>query len=122
MMYLIGKREWDDLKNLLQMGVYDSTVSDRNEMASIIAFAVNFHAPPDFLHFLCNLNPSALLVQDLPFRLARCIGSNAQTIIVLEAARQKALVNTFNNSSSGLLSFSGIVSRSARYMYTNSWL
>ena len=114
MMYLVGKREWDDLKNLLQMGVYDSTVNDRDEMASIIAFSVNFHAPIDFLHFLCNLNPSALLDQDLPFRLARRIGSNTQTIIVLEAARQKALVHAFNNSSSSLLSLSGIANRSTR--------
>ena len=122
MMYLIGKRQWDDLTNLLTMGAYDDIVSDSKEMASIIAFAVNFQAPPDVLHSLCHVNPSALLVRDLPFRLARRIESNAQTIIVLEAARQQALVNTFNNSSSSLLSLSGLVGRSTRFMYTNSWL
>lgn len=122
MMYLIGKRKWDDLKTLVQTGAYDDIVSDSKEMASMIAFAVNFQAPPDFLHFLCHLNPSALLVRDLPFQLARRIQSNAQTIIVLEAARQQALVNTFNNSSSSLLSVSGMVSRSTRFMYSNTWL
>jgi hypothetical protein len=100
MMYLVGKREWDNAKSLIQMGVYDKTVSDTKQMASLIAFAVNFHAPPDFLHFLCHLNPDALLVADLPFRLASLIGSSAHTIIVLEASRQTALVKAFNDSTS----------------------
>lgn len=121
MLYLMGKGEWKTLKQLVEEGVYDHIVSDKTEMSSIITFAVNFNAPTDVLHFLCHLNPDALTVQDLPFRLARRNRSSVQTIIVLESARQQALVERFNKSSSSFLSIAEIVNRSTRYVFANSW-
>lgn len=122
MMFLVGRREWDTLKKLALKGVYDAVVKDKSYMSSIIAFAVNFHAPPDILHFLCRLNTDALIDNDIPFRLARRNKSDVQTIIVLEGARQAALVNRFNNSSSSSLSIADIVGRSTRFVFANNWL
>ena len=107
MLFLVGREDWTTLKRLVQDEVYDDVVSDNQKMASILAFAVKFQAPADILHFLCRLNPDALTVSDLPFRLARLPGgsaSNMQTIIVLESARQQALINSFNGSFSSSLS------------------
>ena len=98
MMFLVGSRDWDTLSKLLQQGAYNDTLTDRSEMSSIIAFAVNFGAPPEFLNLLCYLNPGALLEDDLPFHLARHY-KNVKASIILEAARQKALVRICNSSS-----------------------
>lgn len=122
MMFLVGRREWERLKKLTLKGVYDAVVQDKSYMSSIITFAVNFHAPSDILHFLCHLNTDALLDNDLPFRLARRNRSDVQTIIVLEGARQTALVKRFNSSASSSLSIAEIVGRSTRFVFANNWL
>jgi hypothetical protein len=85
MLYLMGKGEWKTLKQLVEEGVYDHIVSDKTEMSSIITFAVNFNAPTDVLHFLCHLNPDALTVQDLPFRLARRNGFELSPCMVVDS-------------------------------------
>lgn len=102
MMHLIGRREWDTLRTILCDGTCDVVLRDKDQMSSIITFAVNFHAPPDILHQLCQANPEAVIVGEAPFRLARRNGSSLQTIIVLEGARQKALIKSFNNSTTSI--------------------
>ena len=102
MLFLVGRKDWTTLTCLIQDGAYDDILNDNEQMSSILAFAVKFQAPVDILHFLCRLNPDALTVSELPFRLARMPrrGSNVQTIIVLESARQQSVVNSFNNHGS----------------------
>lgn len=96
MIYLLRKGEWATLRKLIHTGVYDEAMSDNAQMSTIIVFAVSLHVPSDILHILCRINPEALTVGELPFRLARQNGSSVHSTIVLEAARQQALVEHFN--------------------------
>lgn len=95
MLRLLGTKDYSTLQKLIQSGAYDDVIRDQTKMLDIITFAVNFQVPLDVLHTLCNLNPQALISCDLPFRLARRQKLSAQAIIIMEAARQDALVQTF---------------------------
>jgi hypothetical protein len=122
MLYLIGKKRWDTLQELIHEGAFEDVVIDKNQMSKIIAFAVNLQIPIHILHLLCDLNPDALTVSDIPFHLARRHSKNSQTIIVLEAVRQKAILSHCNNSSSSLLSFPDFLSRSTRLLFSQRLL
>jgi hypothetical protein len=82
MLYLIGKKKWDNLQELIHEGAFEDVVMDSFEMSKIIAFAVNLQIPIPILHLLCDLNPDALTVSDVPFHLARRQSQNSQTIRV----------------------------------------
>lgn len=102
MLRLLGTGDWETLKELIKTGAYNEMIHDESKMLAAITFAVNFEAPVEVLHLMCNLNPDALMIEDTPFRLARQQGCSAQTITVLEAARQFALSRKFNDSTSSL--------------------
>ena len=96
MLRLMGTKDYSTLEELIQSGAYDDIIKDDAKMLNIITFAVNFQVPLDILHLICNLNPQALISGgDLPFRLARQQKLPAQAIIIMEAARQDALVQSF---------------------------
>jgi hypothetical protein len=122
MLYLIGKKKWDTLQELIHEGAFEDVVMDPFEMSKIIAFAVNLQIPIPILHLLCDLNPDALTVSDVPFHLARRQSQNPQTIIVLESIRQKAILSRGQNSSSSLLSFPDFLSRFTRLLFSQRLL
>mmetsp|Transcript_1770 Transcript_1770/g.2694 ORF Transcript_1770/g.2694 Transcript_1770/m.2694 type:complete len:123 (+) Transcript_1770:152-520(+) len=96
MLRLMGTKDYETLERLIQSGAYNDVIQDDSKMLNIITFAVNFQVPVDILHLICNLNPQALISGgDLPFRLARQQKLPARAIIVMEAARQDALVKSF---------------------------
>jgi len=95
MLRLMGTKDWDTLEKLIKTGAYDDIIQDDMKMSTVITFAVNFRVPIKILNLMCHLNPDALITGDLPFRIARQQGSSAQTLIILEAARQKALLRNF---------------------------
>lgn len=98
LIWLVGQKDWEELKRLVGLGAYDGEARDVNKMATVIAFAVNYKAPPDVIRLLTSLNPDSLLdkrIGDIPFRLARSLGTPAKTVIYLEAARQNATVRQF---------------------------
>jgi len=96
MLRLMGMKDWNTLRHLIRTGVYDDIIHDKVKMSSILSFAVDLKVPHNILDMMCNLNPDALLMTgDLPFRIAKQQRSHAQTIIILEAARQKAFIKIF---------------------------
>eukprot|EP00547_Thalassionema_nitzschioides_P007407 CAMPEP_0194199288 /NCGR_PEP_ID=MMETSP0156-20130528/364_1 /TAXON_ID=33649 /ORGANISM="Thalassionema nitzschioides, Strain L26-B" /LENGTH=99 /DNA_ID=CAMNT_0038924163 /DNA_START=67 /DNA_END=367 /DNA_ORIENTATION=- len=66
MLRLLGTGDWDTLKELIETGAYNDMIHDNSKMLAIIIFAVNFEAPVEILHLMCNLNPDALMKKTLP--------------------------------------------------------
>ena len=93
LLVLVGEKNWRALKRLVEAGACndDVAVTDCEQMLTIITLAVGFRAPFPILHFLCHLNPDALVMSDIPFKLAHEQGSNIQTFIALKSAQRRAL-------------------------------
>ena len=93
LLVLVGQKDWKALKRLVEAGASDNVVvDDCAQMLAIITLAVACRAPFPILHFLCHLNPDALVMSDIPFQLAREQGSNMQTFVALKSARRRALI------------------------------
>jgi hypothetical protein len=96
LLVLVGQKDWKALKRLVDAGraCDNVVVSDCAQMLAIITLAIACRAPFPILHFLCHLNPDALVMSDIPFQLAHEQGSNMQTFVALKSARRRALTRT----------------------------
>jgi hypothetical protein len=99
LMWLVGQKEWDTIKERIREGLYDEFAQDKERMASIITFAINFKAPSTVIRMLVNLNPEALTADirgSIPFHVARSSGTPMKTLIFLESTRQRMIIRRFS--------------------------
>lgn len=92
LMWLVGQKQWDIVKQMIREGVYNELAKDKERMASIISFAIKFQAPSTVIRLLVNLNPEALTADvqgTIPFHVARSSGTPMKTILFLESTRQR---------------------------------
>jgi hypothetical protein len=92
LMWLVGQKQWDIVKQMIREGVYNELAKDKERMASIISFAIKFQAPSTVVRLLVNLNPEALTADvhgTIPFHVARSSGTPMTTILFLESTRQR---------------------------------
>jgi hypothetical protein len=98
LMWLVGQKEWDTIKEHIREGLYDEVARDNERMASILTFAINFKAPSTVIRMLVNLNPEALTADirgSIPFHVARSSGTPMKTLIFLESTRQRMVIRRF---------------------------
>jgi hypothetical protein len=92
---MIGKRNWTDLFSRLCRPEDEPQLRDANQAATLLIFAIEYHAPSTIIRLLLESNNDIMLTDvcaksQMPFQVAANKVGNTQTLIYLEAARQKA--------------------------------